>query len=333
MARFHAHSQHSDFGPDLEKSSCVTTICSHQHILVQLGASLIQLPRKQEGLSSWQQFQNSQFTRVWKLEVEESGEAQEIVKVIENGTAIAVSNGTFKPGRGAAAWTIEGGTANDKIMGACLVPGTGEDHSAFHSELMGLLGILLTVHYLLEEVAGGSGFLRVCCDGQLALGRAVADQPIIITEPHMDLISAIRKVKEGLKCKLIFKHVRGHQDAGQATALERDATLNVEMDLRAKAKLADTARPGSPEVPFEGWMSYIGPRKIIKQWQLTLREHINGNVLCNHWQHKRRFGRGESEQVDWTSVRQAMTEVRWNRQKWVTKFTSGEFAHGVNMQR
>jgi len=256
----------------------------------------------------------------------------EIVKAIENGTAIAVSDGSFKPGCGATAWTIEGGMAKDKITGACLVPGTGEDHSAFRSELMGLLGIMMTVHYLLEEV-GGSGILRVCFDSQSALGQAAADQPTLITEPHADLISAIRKVKEGLKCQIIFKHVRGHQDTGQATALERDANLNVEMDLRAKAKLADTARPGSPEVPFEGWTSYIGSRKIIKQWQLTLQEHINGKVLCKHWHHKRRFGTGASEQVDWTSVRRAMTEVRWSRRKWVTKFTSGEFAHGVNMQR
>ncbi len=74
-------------------------------------------------------------------------------------------------------------------------------------------------------------------------------------------------------------------------------------------------------------------QKIIKQWQLTLWEHINGNALCTHWNCKQRFGRGVSEQVDWTSVSQAMMEVRWSRRKWVTKFTLGEFSHGANMQR
>jgi len=105
------------------------------------------------------------------------------------------------------------------------------------------------------------------------------------------------------------------------------------MDLRAKAKLVDTAGLALHVIPFEGWMCYIGSRKIIKQWQLTLWEHINGNKLCQHWQCKQRFGRGASKQVDWTSIRQAMTEVGWSRRKWVTKFTSGEFPHGANMQR
>jgi len=114
------------------------------------------------------------------------------------------------------------------------------------------------------------------------------------TEPHADLISAIRKVKEGFKCQLILKHMRRHQDARQAMVLERDATLNVEMDLRAKAKLVDTAGLGSLEIPFEGWTCYIGSRKIIKQWQLTLQEHKNENALCKHWQRKQRFGRGQA---------------------------------------
>jgi len=126
-------------------------ISSYHHILVQSGAQLTHLPQQQEGLLSWQNFQNSQFAWDWKLEVEESGEVHEIVKAIENGKVIAVSDRSFKMGHGAAAWTIEGYTANNKITRACLVPGTGDDHSAFCSELMGLLGILMTVHYLLED--------------------------------------------------------------------------------------------------------------------------------------------------------------------------------------
>jgi len=102
--------------------------------------------------------------------VEETGAVCEIVKAIENGQALAVSNGSFKTGCGAAAWTIEGCTVNNKITSACLVPGKGDDHSAFQSKLMGLLGLLMTVHYLLEDINGGSGTLRVCCDGKLALG-------------------------------------------------------------------------------------------------------------------------------------------------------------------
>jgi len=90
-------------------------------------------------MTRWQDFQNSQFSRTWKLEVETIGKEQVVVEAIAQGTALAVSDGSFKEGRGAAAWTIEGQTATNKITGACLVLGTAEDHSAFQSELMGIL--------------------------------------------------------------------------------------------------------------------------------------------------------------------------------------------------
>jgi len=146
------------------------------------------------------------------------------------------------------------------------------------------------------------GSLRVCCDGKLALERVEAMHPIIITEPHTDLLSAIRKVKTGIKCHLSFKHVCGHQDVGQPMVLEQDATLIMEMDTQAKRKIEDTPEAVSYEIPFEGWLCYIGTRKIIKQCQLTLWEHINGKPICQHWQCKHKFGTSASDQVDWTSV-------------------------------
>ena len=84
--------------------------------------------------------------------------------------------------------------------------------------------------------------------------------------------------------------------------LERDATLNVEMDAWAKAKIEDTAGLATYEIPFESWMCYIRGTKIIKQWQLTLREHINGKPICNYWQWKKRFRGGAADQVDWALV-------------------------------
>jgi len=46
--------------------------------------------------------------------------------------------------------------------------------------------------------------------------------------------------------------------------LERDATLNVEMDAWAKDKIEDTARLATYEIPFESWTCYIGRTKVIK---------------------------------------------------------------------
>jgi len=132
---------------------------------------------------------------------------QVVVEAIVQGTALAVSDGSFKEGRGAATWMIEGQMASNKIAGACLVPGTVEDHSAFQSELMGILGILLTVHHILMDHVMGQGTLWVCCDGTSALGQAKSDYLILIMELHADLLSAICKVCNSLKCWIVFKHV------------------------------------------------------------------------------------------------------------------------------
>jgi len=158
-------------------------------------------------MTRWQDFQNSPFSQTWKLEVETIGTEQVVVEAITQGTALVVSDGSFKEGQGAAAWTIKGRTATNKITGACLVPGTVEDHSAFWSELMGILGVLLTVHHILMDHDKVQGTLQVCCDGKSALSRAKLDYPILITEPHADLLSAICKVQDGLTCQIVFKHV------------------------------------------------------------------------------------------------------------------------------
>jgi len=139
--------------------------------------------------------------------VEKIGTKKAVAEVIAQGTALAVSDGSFKDGRGVVAWMIEGPTANNKITGACLVPGTAEDHSAFWSELMGIFGILLTVQYIMMDNDTGQGTIWVCCDGKSALGRAKSDYPIQIMEPHADLLSAIRKVHDNLKCQVLFQHV------------------------------------------------------------------------------------------------------------------------------
>jgi len=233
--------------------------------------------------TSWQQFQSSKFWRDWKWEITVVGEVQEIVAAITDGTALAVSDGSYKEGRGAAAWTIEGHSAKDKVTGACLVPGTPKDHSTFQSEAMGILGTFLTLHHLLGEDGPAVGNLTFSCNGQSALNRAAASQPIGITEPHADILSAIINVRKRIPFKISFKHVRGHQDTGHPMVLEQDAMLNVAMDQQAKEKIEETTQALNYRIPFKGWSCYIGTKKIIKQWHLSLHEHINGGKLCKHW--------------------------------------------------
>jgi len=166
MARFHTQFWQSIEGPDLSKCLRVTIIDGQQQILVQSGGII----RTQTGpTASATKQEEHRFRKQWLFEDEVQGEELAIVQAIEAGTAIAVSDGSFKDGCGAAAWTIEGATATDKITEACLVPGNTNDHSAFRSELMGLLGIMLRLHDIQEKHGETTGRLRVYCDGKSAL--------------------------------------------------------------------------------------------------------------------------------------------------------------------
>jgi len=330
-ARFHAHFGLSSEGPNLSNCLGVTVVNGHQHIGVQSGSRIRAQPLGIALHAGLQATEEHQFRKRWEFEEEVMGKVPEIVRAIHDGKAIAVSDGSYKEGCGAAAWTIEGADATDKIIGAGLVPGTTDDHSAFRSELMGLLGIMLLLKDLQEQYGATSGRIQVFCDGKSALGRAASSSPVSITEPHSDLITAIHNLRHRIKWNVTFTHVRGHQDGGHPTVLSREAMLNVEMDSRAKAKLGPGT--GSMAIPYEGWACYIEAKKIIKQWMLTLREHINGAKILQYWKQKERFGDGTAEQVDWDAIRRAMTDTTWRRRKWVTKFATGDFAHGKNMRR
>ena len=68
-----------------------------------------------------------------------------LVEDIKNGTAIGVSDGSFKDEFGTAAWVIENVEGTQRIMGNVLVPGYASDHSAYRSEIAGLYGMVVGV--------------------------------------------------------------------------------------------------------------------------------------------------------------------------------------------
>jgi len=65
---------------------------------------------------------NTTFETQWDYEYTIEGTAEQLCLAIIKGEAIAVSDGSFQWGNGAAAWTIEGSTARNWIIGAGRTP-------------------------------------------------------------------------------------------------------------------------------------------------------------------------------------------------------------------
>jgi len=73
----------------------------------------------QEGNTNTEQ----DFEAQWQIEETNMGNIDQLKWAIEQGRAIVVSNGSFMEQSGAAAWTIEGTTDQQSIVGTGITPG------------------------------------------------------------------------------------------------------------------------------------------------------------------------------------------------------------------
>jgi len=129
-------------------------------------------------------------------------------------------------------------------------------------------------------------------------------------------------------------HVKGHQDSKHFGPHTRDASLNIEADGLAKKKLEDY-KPGPKNfhIPWSQGVCYTGHHRTVKEFATTIRDHINGQATIAYWIKRRQLSQGIWNTFDWASIGRAMKEIPINRRRWVSKYVSGHFATGKNMQR
>jgi hypothetical protein len=88
----------------------------------------------------------------WAIqEITTSNEGQAMATAIKNGTAIAVSNGSYKDGHGTAAFILKTSNNYDRtgrIVGVNSIPGEPIDQSSYCSEIVSMSGIVETVGIL-----------------------------------------------------------------------------------------------------------------------------------------------------------------------------------------
>jgi hypothetical protein len=75
-----------------------------------------------------------------------SGDVTKLAQSLRDGSAIAVSDGSYKSTYGTASWWIE--AQGSSISGDALVPSLGDAQLSYRSELTGLYAILVVCHYL-----------------------------------------------------------------------------------------------------------------------------------------------------------------------------------------
>ena len=251
---------------------------------------------------------------------------EDIAGSILAGTAIAVSDGSFKDSFGTSAWTLRGQTNEQFLTGVNVVPGTDDDQSAFRSELAGIYGIITATNALcaFHNITGGG--ITVACDGESALDYVFDWEKkwLKSSTPHSDLIAASRQLIEDSPVQWKFRHVYGHQD-DFVGPLDRWATLNVEMDGLAKEHWARSVALGRPSsrIHAEPWSVWFQDTKLVSPIREKIYELVHGPPLEEYWISRQRFKSDIYSLYDWEALDDAIRPLSLSRRLWLTKHLSG----------
>jgi hypothetical protein len=128
-----------------------------------------------------------------------------------DGSARAVSGGSFKDKFGTAAFMIIDGR-DTSVIGPNLGPGHPSNQGAYRSELAGLFGIILVVNALCIWANISGGAIEIGCDGFSTLNKAFDTWPLEPAGPHFDMLSALRAMIVESPLLWTTRHIEGHQD-------------------------------------------------------------------------------------------------------------------------
>jgi hypothetical protein len=205
-----------------------------------------------------------------------------IIKALWEGSAKAISDGSYKEGYGTAAIIVVG-DLGQRIQDQVVAPGSTEDQSSFRSELTGIYTTITFVKALCEYYVITQGPLEFACNGLSALTQVFGHSIITTKDPGYDIILAARKARS--KSPVIWKtrHILGHQDDNKNHTLTEWELPNIEVDKLAKQFL-ETARatPQHYSIGLEPWSLWYQGKKILAP-VATIYDIVHAQEAKSYW--------------------------------------------------
>ena len=115
----------------------------------------------------------------------------DLTQSIQNGTATAVSDGSFKDFYGTSCSVLRGST-NHRIISINLVPGPRDIQSSYRSELAGISGNLLILQAICNKYSVSSHSITMALDNQSAIDTITQTYPLNPKQADHDLLWDIR---------------------------------------------------------------------------------------------------------------------------------------------
>jgi hypothetical protein len=136
-----------------------------------------------------------------------------ILQGILAGTALWVTDGSYKDPYGSAAFTLLPHLdATDGITLVNQTPGRDNEMDAYRAEVCGIYGCLAFTNELLQHHRISTGSITMACDCKPALLNIFEkcfDKP---AQSHYDVIHACQLLRAASPIKWTSRHVYGHQD-------------------------------------------------------------------------------------------------------------------------
>jgi hypothetical protein len=222
----------------------LASVVKQGHLIIYQGAGSLMTRKRAKPQAVVESFEQVRQRRPsldkWAIqEIIVTDEGEAMAQAIKNGTAIAVSDGSYKDGRGTAAFILEISDNFDekgRIVGVNSIPGEKEDQSSYRGEIGGVSGIVETVDITCSRHSITSGAVKFGLDGEQAMKHIFGSWPLMHPkQADYDLLKDLwQKIKQS-PITWSGTWVKGHQDDDiKFEDLDRWGQLNVESDGIAK---------------------------------------------------------------------------------------------------
>jgi hypothetical protein len=217
---------------------------------------------------------------------------QDLIRAIHDGTAIAVTDGSYKDGMGTAAFTFRTTLADTReITLVHMTPGYPHDMTPYRAEMGGLFGIASFLHRLYHTHNLEAGQITVACDCKSALEKATSSKFPHPKSPDFDLLTDIYHMRQNTRVTWVPKWVRGHQDNHQRHEhLDAWARININMDNTAKQhwEKLQNRRPAPFSLPtMPGVWSLWSKDQRVTTWTTKSADQLHYNPSARtYWSQK-----------------------------------------------
>ena len=263
-----------------------------------------------------------------------------IAEAIESGTALAVSDGSFKNERGTSAAIIEKeGDEFSRIIITNRVPGIRLDHNPYRAEASGVLGILTSIEAICERFSIKSGRIRIGLDGESVI-RAIKRKVLTTSQDSFDILQVIKQKLNKIKIQVDMFWIKGHQDNNgrKVEDLPYESQLNIMCDGLAKAYWKATVHRTDN---FESRrISHLGCHMSCNNSYFS---HVDKGLLydltygltksVDYCDERIPLNYGSYEDINWDAIKKAVHGLKLGQKHWLAKHIAGMSSVGVTMMR